>query len=107
MGVLTPPPGCGLVTTTGKSLAFVSNAAAMVAVMCLASTVLLAIVVPLNDTLLALTKPVPTIWIAVAAALTSTVCGVTDVTVTVGLVTVNAIALDAPPPGAGFTTVTL
>ncbi len=105
-GALTPPPGAGLVTATGKFPAFRSALAGTVAVSCVALVYVVGMAAPLNETELAATKPVPTSARVVAGPLTMSVEGVTVVIVTVGFETMNAIDDDSPPPGVGFVTVT-
>ena len=103
-GRLTPPPGAGFVTTTGSAPVVVRAVAGIVAVRAVALVTVVGIAVPLNETLEAETKPVPTAEIVVAGEPTVAVLGVIEVTVTVGLATVNAIRVDGPPPGRGFET---
>jgi hypothetical protein len=105
-GVLTPPPGCGFVTTIGKFPVVTRRLGGIVAVRCAPSTNVELTAVPLNETALAPTKPEPTSDTSVAGAPRTALAGATDVTDTVGFVTVNAIVVDAPPPGAGFFTAT-
>ncbi len=105
-GALTPPPGAGFVTATGNAPTFRRELAGTDAESCVALVNVVASAVPLKETTLAATNPVPTRAIGVTGPSTVRVLGVTVLTVTFGFETTNAIDEEVPPPGVGFVTVT-
>ena len=106
-GELTPPPGAGFVATTEKLPAVRNDDAPSVAVMCALSVNVELTAVPLNEMVVAETKPVPTMATGFDPSPTVAVEGVTVVMTTFGFVTVNEIAFEVPPPGDALTTVML
>ena len=101
-----PPPGVGLTTVTLAVPAVATSLAKIVAVSCVAETKEVALGDPFQLTVDEASKPVP-LAVRVNWALPAVV-EVGDIEVRVGLawVTVNVCALEVPPPGVGFTTVT-
>jgi hypothetical protein len=102
----TPPPGSGLATVTGTVPEFAMSAAGTVAVNEVALLNVVAISVPFQSTPELATKFVP-VRVSVKAAVPpiAEVCE-SDVSVGTGLLIVNVIAADVPPPGKALTTVT-
>ncbi len=105
-GELTPPPGDGFVTDTGNAPVVVSAVEGTDAVNFVDETYVVAMSLPLKLTFEPVTNPTPSIDSAVVEAPTVIEVGVHFESVTFGLVIVNAIDDEAPPPGAGFDTVT-
>jgi hypothetical protein len=101
-GLDAPPPGAGFVTVT----AYVPAVPVSVVVRAIVSSVLLTKVVvrvvPLKLTVEVFTKPVPLIVRGCAPEPTVPEVGKREVIAGTGFVTVKLMALDVPPPGAGF-----
>jgi hypothetical protein len=102
-----PPPGAGLLTTTGKDPAVAMSGAVTAIVTCVELTKVTVLALPLNVPVAPLTKFVPLIVRVKAAPPAVALVGESEVIVAAGLLTVKVCALVGPPPGAGFVTVTL
>jgi hypothetical protein len=101
-----PPPGVGLVTVTLSVPAVAICGAAIAAVIWVALTNVVVAAVPLKLTVAPFTNPVP-FTVNVNAAPPSTVLdGDSVVIVGSGFVTEKLTGEEAPPPGAGFVTIT-
>jgi hypothetical protein len=103
---LVDPPGPGLLTVREPTLAFCRSAAIKTTCNVVALTKVVVRADPFHNTTELASKPVP-MSAMVAAAPAATSLGEIDVTTGTGLVTSNVTALDAPPPGTGFDTVTI
>jgi len=104
-GAEVPPPGDGLVTLTLTVAPVAISDAGMVAESCVALTSTVLSALPLKFTTELDTKFVP-VTISVNPALPAiTVGGERAVTPGAGLLTVNAVAAEVPPPGVGLVTV--
>jgi len=101
-----PPPGAGLLTTTGGVPAVAMSVACTAMVTCVALTNVTARAVLLNVPVIPLTKFVPLTVRVKAAPPAVAFAGENEVMVGTGLLTLKLVALDVPPPGAGFVTVT-
>ena len=93
-GRLTPPPGAGLVTTNGKLPVVAREVAGTVAVSAVALVTVVGTIVPLKETSVPETKPVPLAVTVTAGAPTTAEVGEIEATVTVGLATVNAMRVE-------------
>jgi hypothetical protein len=100
-----PPPGVGLVTTTGKLPAVVTSPARMAAVTTVELTNVVVRAFPLKVTAAPLTKPVPLTVKVKAPEFTSALAGDNDVIAGVGLFMAKGLEFEVPPPGVGLTTV--
>lgn len=101
-----PPPGDGFVTVTDGVPAVAISAAVMAAVICVALTKVVVLAAPLKFTTEAATKLVPLTVRVKAAPPAVALVGESEVIVGARLLTVKLVAVDVPPPGAGFVTVT-
>ena len=105
-----PPPGAGFTTVTVAVPAVARSAAGMLALTCVALRTLVVRAVPFHCTAAPLTKFVPPTVSVNAGPPAAALLGVKLVSVGTGFgaaVIVNVSGPDAPPPGAGFTTVTV
>ena len=101
-----PPPGPGFTTVTDAVPGLAIRAAVTVAVSCVDETNVVVSAVPFQFTVEVETKFVPvTVNVNCGPPAVAQV-GLIAVVVGTGLLMVNITALDVPPPGAGFTTVT-
>lgn len=103
---VVPPPGAGLLTTTGKAPATAMSAAVTAMVTCVALTKVTVLTLPLNVPVAPLTKLVPLMVKVKAAPPAVALLGESEVIMVAGLLIVNDCAEDVPPPGAGLVTVT-
>jgi hypothetical protein len=103
---LVDPPGPGLLTVRDPTLAFCRSAALKTTCNVVTLTKVVVRADPFHNTTELASKPVP-VSTMVAAAPAATSLGEIDVTTGDGLDTSNSTALDAPPPGTGFDTVTI
>ena len=100
-----PPPGNGLNTVTKMAPPVARSPAGTKAVTCVALTIVVASATPFHSTTVPAKKFVP-VSVSVKAALPAfAVVGESRPKVGNGSLIVNVIAADAPPPGAGFNTV--
>lgn len=104
-----PPPGVGLVTVKLKVPPVAMSEAGIAAVSCVALIKVVARVFPLNFTVELLTKFVPFTAKVNAPPPAVALVGERVVMVGTGFIaeTTNVTAVDVPPPGDGFVTVTL
>src|SRR5204863_581635 len=100
-----PPPGPGLVTATCAVPGFTMSAAVTAACTCVPLTNVVVRFDPFNLTCELDTNPVPCTVSVNAPSPWFLLPGTSEVRVATGLLMVKVIALDVPPPGAGFTTV--
>ena len=103
---VVPPPGAGFVTVTLAFPAVAISVARMVAVNCVALTNVVALAFELKFTTEVGTKPAPFTVSVKEVPPAATVEGLKEAIVGAGLLVVKVCALDVPPPGAGFFTVT-
>lgn len=101
-----PPPGAGLVTATCAEPTDDRSAATSFACSCVALTNVVVRGVPFQVMEEVETKPLPFTVSVEPASTVVTEAGETLVTWGAGLLIVNAVAAEVPPPGAPFTTVT-
>src|ERR1043166_6676306 len=101
-----PPPGAGENTVTEAVPALAMSVAVMAVVSCVALTKVVARALPFHCTTEAATKPVPVTVSVKALPPAVAPLGPSAPSVGAGLLMVNVSALEAPPPGAGETTVT-
>src|SRR5205823_5334410 len=101
-----PPPGGGLNTVTAAVPAVAMSAAGTVAVTFVLSTNVVVRLAPFHFTTLLCTKLVPFTVRVNCGPPAVALLGESDVVVGTGLLTVKLTALDVPPPGGGFITVT-
>lgn len=95
-----------MVTVTLAVPAAAMSTAVIAAVSWVALTKVVALAAPLNFTTEVGTKPVPLTVSVNAAPPAVTLVGETEANVGAGLLMVNVCALEIPPPGGGFETVT-
>ncbi len=101
-----PPPGAGFTTVTAAVPAVAKSASGTTAVRVVALTNVVVSGVPFQSTTDAATKLVPVIVsVDPAAPAVADVCD-SDVRVGAGLLIAKEIAVEVPPAGAAFTTVT-
>jgi hypothetical protein len=103
---VVPPPGAELVTVMLAFPDVAISVAKMAAVICVELTNVVAFALPLNFTTELETKPVPLTVSGKAAPPATMPVGLSEVIVGAGLLTVKLAAVEVPPPGAGFVTVT-
>jgi hypothetical protein len=104
----TPPPGAGFVTVTVAAPAVARSATAMAAVNCVALMNVVLRALPFHWTTDAATNPPPVTVSVSAPEATFAEAGRIDATTGAGFgVMVNVAPAEAPPPGAGLTTVTV
>jgi hypothetical protein len=101
-----PPPGAALVTETVAVPAVAMSAAVIAAVSCVALTNVVALEAPLNLTTDPVTKPVPFTVRVKADPPAAALVGEIEVPIGAGLLIAKVWALEMPPPGGGFVTVT-
>ena len=101
-----PPPGAGLVTVTLTIPAVAMSAAKMEAVSWVALTNTVVFAEPLKLTVAPETNPVPLTVNVKAAPPAVALVGDSEVIAGGGLVTVKVAAVEVPPPGVEFVTVT-
>lgn len=101
-----PPPGAGFRTLTFAKFAVCTSAAVIAAVNCVALTNVVVRALPFHCTTDAPINPLPFTVIVNAPEPALTVFGVTEFATGCGLFVVKVTAFDAPPPGAGFITMT-
>jgi uncharacterized membrane protein YedE/YeeE len=101
-----PPPGAAFTTVTGNVPAVAISAAVIAAVTCVALTNVVVAAVPLNFTVDPFMNPVPFTVNVNAAPPAFALVGESVVIVGAGLSTVKFTAVEVPPPGVGFVTVT-
>jgi hypothetical protein len=101
-----PPPGAGFATVTGAVPAVAMSAAVIVAVNWVGETYVAVRPDPFQFTVEPETNPVPFTVSANPAPPAVAEAGLRPVVVGAGLLIVNVWALEVPPPGAGFATVT-
>ncbi len=105
-GADVPPPGDGFTTATGTVPAEATSAALIAAVSWVELTYVVVWFDPFHCTVLPVTKPVP-VNVRVKAVEPAVVeLGASAVTEGTGLLTVNVVGVDGPPPGEEFTTAT-
>lgn len=107
--LLVPPPGVGVDTVMAAEPAVLISDAGTCAVNCVALTTVVGRAAPAQFTKEEETKLVPLTVSTNAPEPATTLLGLRDESPGAGLeaVTTRVAALDVPPPGAGFTTVTL
>lgn len=103
---LDPPPGAGLLTTTGKDPAVAMSGAVTAIVTCVELTNVTVLAAALNVPVAPLTKLEPLMVRVKAAPPAVALVGENDVIVGTGLLTVKLLVIEVPPPGAGLVTVT-
>jgi xanthosine utilization system XapX-like protein len=103
---LDPPPGAGLLTTTGKDPAVAMSGAVTAIVTCVELTNVTVLAAALNVPVAPLTKLEPLMVRVKAAPPAVALVGENEVIVAAGFVMVKDCAAEVPPPGAGFVTVT-
>lgn len=96
-----PPPGSGFTTCTGNVPAVATSWLANWDVTCVGLTGFVGRALPLTNTWLAVSIPVPDTLSVVLAAPATTVLGLRERTVGLGFTTFTGTAFDSPPPG-GF-----
>src|SRR2546422_830990 len=101
-----PPPGGGLNTVTRAVPAVTRSVAGITAVSCVAETYVVARSAPSPRTPAPATKFVPVTVSVNAGAPATAKTGFSPVVVGAGFTIVRVCGFDAPPPGAGLTTVT-
>jgi hypothetical protein len=101
-----PPPGVAFTTVTEAVPAVAISAAVIAAVTWVAETYVVVRADPFQFTVEPETKPVPFTVSVNAAPPAVAEAGLRPVVVGTGLLIVKVWALEVPPPGAGFTTVT-
>jgi hypothetical protein len=104
-GTETPPPGDGLNIVTKIAPPAARSPTGTSAVTCVALTIVVVSATPFHFTTVPVTKFVPVSVNVKAAPPAFAVVGESKLKVGEGLLIVNVIAEDTPPPGAGFTTV--
>jgi xanthosine utilization system XapX-like protein len=102
-----PPPGPGLLTTTGRDPAVAMSGAVTAMVTCVALTNVTVLPVPLNVPVAPLTKFVPLIVSVKAAPPAVALVGENDVIAGTGLLMEKFWVPEVPPPGAGLVTLTV
>ena len=102
-----PPPGTGFTIVTVAVAAAATSAAAIAAVSEVALTKVVARFAPFHCTVEVPAKPVPFTVSVNAAAPAVAMAGESVPIAGVGLLMANAAPADVPPPGAGFTIVTV
>src|SRR2546423_4195855 len=106
MGPEVPPPGAGVATVICAVPAVPRSAAEMAAVSCVALRNVVVRAAPFQRTVELLTKPLPFTRSVSGPVPAVAPVGVSAVSPGAALLTVKACAAEAPPPGAGVTTVT-
>src|SRR2546421_117816 len=101
-----PPPGAGVATVICAVPAVPRSAAEMAAVSCVALRNVVVRAAPFQRTVELLTKPLPFTRSVSGPVPAVAPVGVSAVSPGAALLTVKACAAEAPPPGAGVTTVT-
>src|SRR5580698_8836914 len=101
-----PPPGLGFTAVTGTIALAAMSAAVIAAVSWVAPIRVVVRGLPFHRTTVFESKPLPLTVNVKAAPPTTAVVGEMLVTVGSALLMGRSTALDVPPPGAGFTTVT-
>ena len=101
-----PPPGPGFTTFTSNDPIAERSVAGICAVRVVAFAYVVVNEAPPHSICEALVNPVPTTVSVNAAPPAGALVGEIDVSAGTGFPTVKAMAFDAPPPGAGFTTFT-
>lgn len=104
---LLPPPGAGLLTTTGKDPAVAMSGAVTAMVTCVELTNVTVLALPMNVPVAPLTKLEPLMVRLKAAPPAVALLGESEVIVAAGLLILKVWAEVVPPPGAGLVTVTL
>jgi len=102
-----PPPGAGFTTVTLAVPAAAMSAEGIAAVSWLEETNVVVRTAPFQFTVELLTKLAPLTVSVIAALPAVALDGLKPPIAGTGLLIVNAAAVDVPPPGAGFTTVTM
>ena len=101
-----PPPGAGFITVTGTVPALAMSEAVIAAVTFVLLTKVVVRAEPFHCTTEVETKFVPVTVRVNAVPPAVMLLGESDVSVGTGLLIVKLIALEVPPPGGGFITVT-
>lgn len=105
-GAEAPPPGAGLLITTGKAPPVAISAAVTAIVTCAELTKVIVRALPLNVPVAPLTKFVP-LMVSVNAALPAVAfAGAKEVIDGTGLLMEKVCVPEVPPPGAGLVTLT-
>ena len=99
-----PPPGEGVTTVTGIVPAFNKSLAGITAVSCVGLTKVVPRLLPFHCTLEEETKFCPLTLMVTPLAPAVPAAGAMDVMKGAGLVIKTPVAVDRPPPGAGFIT---
>jgi hypothetical protein len=103
---LVEPPGPGLLTINEPTVAFCRSVPPSATCRVVEFTNIVGRGEPFHSTTESVSNPVP-VTVMVAAVPASTSWGEMLVTTGVGLVTLKVVALEPPPPGAGFDTVNI